>query len=212
MGYLLEARAQDPAFVPRIIFDLGFYFTIPLIAISIIFGIVIDTFAQLRAEKEDKQRDMISNCFICSLPRDLFDRHAKGFEHHIHHDHNLWAYLYFMTYLRYKPKEDYTGIESYVASCIARNSTEFFPTAKALALKRHQDEEKRSSGRVETQVEQLREEMARLTEMMKAMVQAGAGQRAGHDTATANAGEAASEEQQQQQRDKTTPKLPKRLF
>ena len=57
---------QEPLFFFRVIFDLSFFIMVILIIIqNLIFGVIIDTFATLRAEKNATD-DMLQNtCFIC---------------------------------------------------------------------------------------------------------------------------------------------------
>ena len=57
---------QERLFYARAIYDLTFFFLITVIIIqNLIFGVIIDTFADLRSEK-NKEEDMIKNtCFIC---------------------------------------------------------------------------------------------------------------------------------------------------
>ncbi len=56
---------------------------------SVVFGIIIDTFSDLRDQEKDKRAEMLSVCFICNLQREQFDREGNGFENHIKHDHNV---------------------------------------------------------------------------------------------------------------------------
>ena len=94
--------------------------------INILFGIVIDTFAQLRDQKECIDVDMRNICYICSIDRNTvsttllklifvqFDKYSDGFDRHITRDHNLWQYVFYIVHLQSKDSSDYTGIESYV--------------------------------------------------------------------------------------------------
>jgi len=64
-----------------------------------VFGIIIDTFAELREHKTRKEEDMQNVCFICNIERPEFDRQGNGFEHHIHNDHWAWNYINLMAYV-----------------------------------------------------------------------------------------------------------------
>lgn len=46
--------------------------------LNIIFGIIIDTFGQLREESTNKNLIMVSNCFICGISKDVFDLYASN--------------------------------------------------------------------------------------------------------------------------------------
>ena len=40
---------------------------------------------------------------------------------------NVWKYLYFIIYLKNKDSDEYTGVESYVAKCLADESLKWLP-------------------------------------------------------------------------------------
>ena len=46
---------------------------------AVIFGIIIDTFADLRGIQQAKEEDMRGVCFICGLDRAAFDRNGVNF-------------------------------------------------------------------------------------------------------------------------------------
>ena len=48
---LKERSAADPLFAARVVFDLLFFFVLIVIVLNLIFGVIIDTFADLREEK-----------------------------------------------------------------------------------------------------------------------------------------------------------------
>jgi hypothetical protein len=53
----------------RIVFDLSFFLIVVIILLNIIFGIIIDTFAELRDNKRQMDDDMKNKCFICNIDR-----------------------------------------------------------------------------------------------------------------------------------------------
>ena len=80
----------------RFFFDITFFIIITTIGLNIVFGIIIDTFSELREarvsqkgllqEADDTvffllqfsaEQDMKSTCFICSLPSHKFDSRVK---------------------------------------------------------------------------------------------------------------------------------------
>ena len=42
-----------------------FFFIVIIIVLNLIFGVIIDTFADLRAEKQQKEDILKNSCFIC---------------------------------------------------------------------------------------------------------------------------------------------------
>ena len=47
------------------IYDLLFFFIVIIIVLNLIFGVIIDTFADLRSEKQQKDEILRNSCFIC---------------------------------------------------------------------------------------------------------------------------------------------------
>lgn len=63
---------QEPLFAARVIYDLLFFFMVIIIVLNLIFGVIIDTFADLRSEKQKKEEVLKTTCFICGEAVDLF--------------------------------------------------------------------------------------------------------------------------------------------
>uniref|UniRef100_A0A3P8U7E8 Inositol 1,4,5-trisphosphate receptor n=1 Tax=Amphiprion percula TaxID=161767 RepID=A0A3P8U7E8_AMPPE len=131
---LRKPSKNEPLFPARVVYDLLFYFIVIIIVLNLIFGVIIDTFADLRSEKQKKEEVLKTTCFICGLERDKFDNKTVSFEEHIKLEHNIWNYLYFIVLVREKNKTDYTGPESYVAHMIKNNNLDWFPRMQAMSL------------------------------------------------------------------------------
>ncbi len=109
-------------FSHRVLFDIAFFVIVIILLLNIIFGIIIDTFGQLREEASEKAEFLASYCFICGIPKELFeskftkDGNSKcsNFSYHIKEEHNMWDYIFFLKYLINKDPNEYTGIERYV--------------------------------------------------------------------------------------------------
>ena len=136
---LRPSYGQDTGFRLRFyirwVYDVSIFFIVNIICMKLIFGIILDTFAQFRDQRNALENDRNNVCYICSLERYIFDKHADGFEMHIRRDHKLWNYLYFMYFLKKKDSTEYTGIESYVAAQVFRDDTDWLPLGKAYCLK-----------------------------------------------------------------------------
>lgn len=62
---LRSPSSNEPLFVARVIYDLLFFFIVIIIILNLIFGVIIDTFADLRSEKQQKEEILRNTCFIC---------------------------------------------------------------------------------------------------------------------------------------------------
>jgi inositol 1,4,5-triphosphate receptor type 1 len=124
----------------RVLFDLSFFIVITTIGLNIVFGIIVDTFSELRDERFRTEQDKKSFCFICSLPNHEFERRAKGFEDHVKKEHNMWTYIYFSIYLDTIDTSDHNAIEKFVYEMIGEGNIEFFPVLQARCLETEEDE------------------------------------------------------------------------
>uniref|UniRef100_A0A8C5BDS4 Inositol 1,4,5-trisphosphate receptor n=1 Tax=Gadus morhua TaxID=8049 RepID=A0A8C5BDS4_GADMO len=131
---LRKPSKNEPLFPARVLYDLLFYFIVIIIVLNLIFGVIIDTFADLRSEKQRKEEILKTTCFICGLERDKFDNKTVSFEEHIKLEHNIWNYLYFIVLIREKNRTDYTGPESYVGLMIKNKNLDWFPRMQAMSL------------------------------------------------------------------------------
>uniref|UniRef100_A0A182IRU9 Uncharacterized protein n=1 Tax=Anopheles atroparvus TaxID=41427 RepID=A0A182IRU9_ANOAO len=113
--------------VYRIMFDITFFFFVIVILLAIIQGLIIDAFGELRDQLESVKEDMESNCFICGIGKDYFDKVPHGFDTHVAQEHNLANYMFFLMHLINKPDTEYTGQETYVWNMYQQRCWDFFP-------------------------------------------------------------------------------------
>lgn len=121
----------------RLVVDTLYYLVVLIVLLNIIFGIIIDTFSELRSLKMERQRDTTEKCFTCGIDKAIFDRSCDtldGFKRHIKQDHNMWNYLYFIIYLWEQDKDDDDGLEQFVRRCVEAKDIAWFPMNKAMCL------------------------------------------------------------------------------
>ena len=51
----------------------------------------------------------------------------QGFWKHVHEDHNMWNYLYFVLYLDTIPENDHNALESYVYKLVSEIYSLYIP-------------------------------------------------------------------------------------
>ncbi|RWS06106.1 inositol 1:4:5-trisphosphate receptor-like protein [Dinothrombium tinctorium] len=145
---LRSPSAKEPLFVARVMYDLLFYFVLIIIILNLIFGVIIDTFADLRSEKQQKEEILRNTCFICGLNRSCFDNRTVSFEEHIRCEHNLWHYLYFIVLVKVKNPTEFTGPESYVAEMMKTRNLDWFPRMRAMSLSANESENEQNENRI----------------------------------------------------------------
>ena len=138
----------------RVVYDLLFFFIVIIITLNLIFGVIIDTFGDLRQEKQEKDYTLRNTCFICGLDRSKFDNKTVSFDEHIKLEHNMWHYLYFLILIKVKDKTEFTGPESFVYLCIQNKNLEWFPRMRAMSLDdANKDEEENEINNLKTKLE-----------------------------------------------------------
>lgn len=112
----------------RLVFDLLFFILITTILMAIVYGIIVDTFSELRGERNERELDMSNVCFICGKSRSVIELKGEGWQTHTFFTHNPFAYLYFNIYLRRKDSMDCTGIEKVTKERMEAGDISFYPT------------------------------------------------------------------------------------
>jgi len=125
---------DDEYFWPNYLYTISFFILIIIIALNVILGIILDTFGQLREERNNTLKDTISKCFICQIEAERFQRESLGFKNHIKHEHNMWQYLFFLIHLSLKEETEYTAAENLVNKLTKEHSIDYFPLEKAISL------------------------------------------------------------------------------
>lgn len=92
---IVSESLQENLFVARVVYDLLFFFIVIIIVLNLIFGVIIDTFADLRSEKQQKDEILKNTCFVC----------GKKAETHVHvivsmideKNENCWNFIHYDT-------------------------------------------------------------------------------------------------------------------
>ena len=126
------------AWISRFLFDHLFNTILMVLLLNIVFGLVIDTFSEMRAETERRMEDMETKCTMCDLPAGKFDQIGMGFKAHIAWEHNVWDYFMLFAFLQRKNSLEFTGIESYIDKKLSdlNEAKDIFPIHKAISLAR----------------------------------------------------------------------------
>ncbi|XP_022655647.1 inositol 1,4,5-trisphosphate receptor type 1-like isoform X5 [Varroa destructor] len=164
---LRPPSSQEPLYFFRVVYDLMFYFIVIVIVLNLIFGVIIDTFADLRSEKQQKEETLKNTCFICGLERAAFDNKSVSFEEHIRGEHNLWQYLYYIVLIKVKDPTEFTGPESYVAQMIRERNLDWFPRMRAMSLAADDAETEQNEMRaMQTQLDHTQKLLMQVTQQL----------------------------------------------
>lgn len=116
-------------------FDLLFYFFVLIIILNILFGIIIDTFGELRTKKNELDYLIENNCIICELSKFNIDSQGEGWKTHIIKNHNIMNYFFYFVYIRKKHNKDCDALELDIKTKLENKQFSFLPYKKSLLYK-----------------------------------------------------------------------------
>ena len=151
-GDLTEAALARPAYDPlyywQLFFSFSYWLLVVTIFLNLLFGIIVDTFGELRSAASERDAHAANICFICGIERTTFDRNGVNYREHIAREHDKWRYLYLLVHLRLTPSTEYSGWESFIADKLPENRSDgnradfsWFPMHRALSLRHLQERE-----------------------------------------------------------------------
>jgi len=147
---------DERRFAYKFILQFTFYLAVNFILLNIFFGIIVDTFKQLRSLLDIRENDQKNVCFICGFSRKDFERKEKSFDFHIKHEHNVWNYIDFITYLKSKHESEYTGNEYKLAEKFRLKRIDWFPIQKTIYLGKRLSPRRRRPRREEQRAQEAR--------------------------------------------------------
>ena len=116
-------------FVHRFGFDLLFFWLIEAIMLKIVYGIILDSFGELRQAHYLIEQDMANNCFICNIEKDECEKNNISFYEHCNSLHNVWDYAFYMITLRMQDPSILNSINSRNRKRIMEKGVDWLPDA-----------------------------------------------------------------------------------
>ena len=138
-GGLGEAIGQptidDSRYVLRYIMDLTFMIIILIILLNIVFGIIIDTFGDMRNARDEWLSYLKNTCLLCNLTKSDIDSYGEGYYKHINISHSLDDYVHFIIYIKNKNINNCDGIEQSVKEKYNEGDYSFMPNQESYYFK-----------------------------------------------------------------------------
>jgi hypothetical protein len=97
-------------------------------------GIIISTFGALREYDEKIEEEREGKCFICSVPKTVFEKYKVEFAEHENQQHQVLNYVRYFLYLFMSDSRELNSQETYVKTCLKNKDTSFFPILRSIAL------------------------------------------------------------------------------
>jgi hypothetical protein len=117
-------------FIARFLFDFLFFIMVVVILLNVVFGIIIDTFRELRLEQQKNDNDRLTVCFICGMNKDELERKNIKFEQHTGEEHNVWNYMYYMIGLEFANIHSLNAINMEMHDKIRNMDISWIPSAE----------------------------------------------------------------------------------
>jgi len=116
-------------FIGRYLYEVMFFIVLILILLNIIFGIIIDTFAELSEEQRKMEHDKHEKCFICGESKANLEKKSIDFHKHIQEEHSIWNYVDYLIMLKFVDAQETNAINSYVIEMVNDKKIAWFPAA-----------------------------------------------------------------------------------
>ena len=116
-------------FVHRFAFDLLFFWLIEAIMLKIVYGMILDSFGELRQAHYLIEQDMANNCFICNVEKDECEKNNISFQEHCDEVHNVWDYAFYMITLRMQEASTLNSLNARNRKRILEKGVDWLPDA-----------------------------------------------------------------------------------
>jgi hypothetical protein len=104
-------ESSNEYYIKTFFYNMLFQIIIVLVLGNIFLGVIVDTFAVLRDQKNEFENDCNNVCFICQITRDKASIKRVDFDKHISKDHLVWSYVDFIIYLFTNDVNEFTVYE-----------------------------------------------------------------------------------------------------
>ncbi|CAD8065958.1 unnamed protein product [Paramecium primaurelia] len=142
-------------------YDTLYFVFFALLFTNIVSGIMIDTFAELRDQRQKIDDDKKNCCFICGVKRAHLEKNLEQFEQHVKDKHFLWNYIYYIYCLKLKETTDYTGLEYAISEMIRKDNISWFP----IQFEQEANQDKEIDVRIAQLEGEMRENNDRITQL-----------------------------------------------
>ncbi len=122
-----SAIKHESSYIHNYIYHFTFYLIIRVMMIKIIFGIILESFTELRDLKNNIDRDLKYRCFICNIEKDECEKQNEDFFEHCNRVHNVWDYADYIIMLRMTDFQDLNGVNTMCKEMILERQPKWVP-------------------------------------------------------------------------------------
>jgi len=119
---------ETAIYMSKFFFETSFYIVITVIIMNIVFGIIIDTFRELRITSREIDHEKENVCLICGAKKEDLERNRISFSQHVNYSHDVWNYIQYMIKIMNSSPQDLTSINFYAYQMINAKLIHWFPS------------------------------------------------------------------------------------
>jgi inositol 1,4,5-triphosphate receptor type 3 len=124
---MISYQREPTYFYGKFFYVVIFHIMVILVLGNVFLGIIVDTFADLRDKNQSKEDDKRFKCYICQISRDESLNKKIDFDRHCKVDHNVWNYVYFLTFLHITNPNDFNALQNEVWDCLSQKDISWIP-------------------------------------------------------------------------------------
>ncbi len=100
-------------YILRFIYDILYFALMIVLLLELVFGIIIETFRDLRIKETHNDHDKSYICYICGVKKDYLEKNRLNFKEHCEKVHNIWNYVNYMLRLKFLDPQELNAINSF---------------------------------------------------------------------------------------------------
>lgn len=129
VGFAMKV-ISEPGYFTDFFIEWLFYFSVILILLNVINGIIVDTFQEQREKANEKSDAKANLCYICNTNRSYFERNGQDYDYHIKEEHSIKNYFEYLLTLLKSEEQDLNSIDSSILKQLLDSQTHYFPSKK----------------------------------------------------------------------------------
>ena len=163
IGAFLPYPATADSSFGRFCYDNSYNIIQVVLMMGILEGIIVDTFAKLRAKQKFSRVDRQNKCFVCGMTKAMIEQNNETtFVFHVEKEHNEWNYVFFIWYLIQKEKNSLSALESYVLKLFEHNDFYWFPNEATIKSTKINRNNEKIIKNVNIRIESIEKELKKL--------------------------------------------------
>jgi len=114
--------------------DMSFFIMIGLLVLNMVNGVVIGAFSGIREEREAKEEDIETRCFICSIEAEQFIKKKSLLSIHQEVEHNCNNYFKFLLNIKMQKAQNLDSDQTQILHCLDNLDIKCFPVLRCSSI------------------------------------------------------------------------------